>query len=104
MWVLKTVTDGIPDKTFRLPPGTIRTMGRAAGADFILDVALVSRVHCRFTVMPDGSLEVRDLESTNGTFVNGERVQTARVLTGDRIGVGRVELIALRDADELLPT
>jgi pSer/pThr/pTyr-binding forkhead associated (FHA) protein len=99
MWVLKTVTDGIPDKTFRLPPGTIRTMGRAAGADFILDVALVSRVHCRFTVMPDGSLEVRDLESTNGTFVNGQRTEVARLTAGDRVQIGRVEVVAQRDSE-----
>ena len=99
MWVLKTVTDGVPDKTFRLPPGTIRTMGRAAGADFILDVALVSRVHCRFTVMPDGSLEVRDLESTNGTFVNGQRTEVARLTSGDKVQIGRVEVVALRDSE-----
>jgi pSer/pThr/pTyr-binding forkhead associated (FHA) protein len=99
MWVLKTVTDGVPDKTFRLPPGTIRTMGRAAGADFILDVALVSRVHCRFTVMPDGSLEVRDLESTNGTFVNGQRTEVAQLTSGDRVQIGRVEVVAQRDSE-----
>jgi pSer/pThr/pTyr-binding forkhead associated (FHA) protein len=98
MWVLKTVTDDVPEKTFRLLPGTVRTMGRAAGADFILDVALVSRVHCRFTAMPDGGLEVRDLESTNGTFVNGERTEVARLTSGDRVQIGRVEVVALRDS------
>ena len=99
MWVLKTVTDDVPEKTFRLLPGAFRTMGRAAGADFILDVALVSRVHCRFTVMPDGSLEVRDLESTNGTFVNGQRTEVARLTSGDRVQIGRVEVVALRDGE-----
>ena len=99
MWVLKTVTDDVPEKTFRLLPGTMRTMGRAAGADFILDVALVSRVHCRFTVMPDGGLEVRDLESTNGTFVNGQRTEVARLTSGDRVQIGRVEVVAQRDSE-----
>lgn len=99
MWVLKTVTDGVPEKIFRLLPGTIRTMGRAAGADFILDVALVSRVHCRFTVTKDGGLEVRDLESTNGTFVNGQRTEVARLTSGDRVQIGRVEVVALRDSE-----
>ena len=60
MWVLRTVTDGVPEKTFRILPGTVRTMGRATGADFIVDVALVSRVHCRFTATPDGGLEVHE--------------------------------------------
>ena len=99
MWVLRTVTDGVPEKTFRLLPGAVRTMGRAVGADFIVDVALVSRVHCRFTVMPDGGLEVRDLESTNGTFVNGQRTDVARLEPGDKVQIGRVEVVALRDND-----
>ena len=99
MWILRTVTDGHPEKTFRILPGGVRTLGRATGADFIVDAALVSRVHCRFTVLPDGALEVRDLESTNGTYVNGARIDTAQLAAGDRVQVGRVELVALTDAD-----
>lgn len=95
MWILKTV-DGEPGRTFRLLPGGIRTLGRSTGADFIVDADLVSRVHCRLTALPSGELEVRDLESTNGTFVNGERIDTARLTSGDRLQVGRLELIALR--------
>jgi pSer/pThr/pTyr-binding forkhead associated (FHA) protein len=99
MWILRTVTDGHPETTFRILAGGIRTIGRATGADFIVDAALVSRVHCRLTALADGSLEVRDLESTNGTFVNGERVETVRLVPGDKLRVGRVELLALRDDD-----
>ena len=98
MWVLKTVTEGFPEKTFRLLPGAIRTIGRSTGADFILDAALVSRVHCRLTVLNTGELEIRDLKSTNGTYVNGEQVATAtRLEPGDRVQVGRVELLADRE-------
>ena len=99
MWILRTVDDGTPEKTFRILLGAIRTIGRATGADFIVDAPLVSRVHCRLTALPGGELEVKDLDSTNGTFVNGARVETARLVSGDRLGVGRVELVALRDAD-----
>ena len=67
------------------------------GADFIVDAALVSRVHCRVTAMPDGTLEVRDLQSTNGTFVNGLRIEAAQVNSGDKLRIGRVELLALKD-------
>ena len=97
MWILRTVTEGLPEKTFRVLPGGVRTIGRATGADFIVDAALVSRVHCRVTALPDGGLELRDLDSTNGTFVNGQRIETARLASGDRIQVGRVELVSLRD-------
>jgi pSer/pThr/pTyr-binding forkhead associated (FHA) protein len=37
-------------------------------------------------------LEVQDLDSTNGTFVNGTRVERALLKDGDRLGIGRVEL------------
>jgi pSer/pThr/pTyr-binding forkhead associated (FHA) protein len=99
MWILTTVNDGAPEKTFRILPGGIRTLGRATGADFGVDGALVSRVHCRLTALPEGGLEVRDLDSTNGTFVNGKRVQAAQLASGDRIQVGRVELVAVRAKD-----
>ena len=99
MWILRTVDEGEPEKTFRILPGEVRTVGRETGDDFIIDAPLVSRVHCRLTVLPDGDLEVRDLESTNGTFINGQRIDTGRLASGDRLGVGRVQLVALRDAD-----
>jgi pSer/pThr/pTyr-binding forkhead associated (FHA) protein len=99
MWILRTLTEGEPEKTFRLLPGAVKTIGRATGADFIVNAALVSRVHCRLTASADGQLEVRDLESTNGTFVNGQRVESAQLAAGDKITVGRVELVALRDND-----
>ena len=99
MWILRTITEEFPEKTFRVLPGSIKTIGRATGADFIVDAALVSRVHCRVTAMANGDLEVRDLESTNGTFVNGSRIEAVKLAAGDKIQVGRVELVALRDAD-----
>ena len=97
MWILRTVTEGLPEKTFRILPGNERTIGRATGADFIIDAALVSRVHCRVSALAGGELEIKDLESTNGTYVNGERIETARLTSGDRLQVGRVEFVALRD-------
>jgi ABC transport system ATP-binding/permease protein len=99
MWSLRIVTDGVPERTFRLLTGSVRTIGRATGADFILDEALVSRVHCRLKVLPDGQLEVSDLESTNGTYVNGQRIERALLVPGDRLQVGRVELIAHSDTE-----
>jgi pSer/pThr/pTyr-binding forkhead associated (FHA) protein len=88
MWILQCSE---PDATFRLRPGAIKTVGRAPRADFVVDAALVSRLHCRITAAAD-TLEVVDLKSTNGTFVNGKRVQKARLTDGDRLRVGRVEM------------
>ena len=91
MWVLRTDEGAEAPFTFRILPGNIKTIGRAPRADFIVDAALVSRVHCRLTAGAT-ELEVVDLESTNGTFVNGERTPRATLRSGDRLGVGRVEL------------
>jgi pSer/pThr/pTyr-binding forkhead associated (FHA) protein len=94
MWVLRAIPEGEGEgerATFRLLPGGIKTLGRATRADFILDRPLVSRLHCRFTAA-DGTLEVEDLKSTNGTFVNGARIKRSNVASGDRVRVGRVEL------------
>ena len=98
MWILRTASEDYPDQTFRILPGAVRTIGRSTGADFILDAALVSRVHCQLLALPDGGLELRDLESTNGTYVNGTRIQRTKLASGDRLQVGRVELVATQDA------
>ena len=76
---------------FRLAAGAIKTIGRAPRADFIVDAALVSRIHCRLEAERD-VLNVIDLRSTNGTFVNDARVDRAALKPGDRLRVGRVEL------------
>ena len=77
---------------FRLPKGSIRTIGRTTRADFILDAALVSRVHCRLTADSSSDrLVVEDLGSTNGTLVNGQRVTKHAIKAGDVLTVGRVE-------------
>jgi pSer/pThr/pTyr-binding forkhead associated (FHA) protein len=91
MWVLRTPEDAADPFTFRILPGGIKTMGRAPRADFIVDAAMVSRLHCRLSAGAT-ELEVVDLDSTNGTFVNGRRVSRALLKSGDRLGVGRVEL------------
>lgn len=90
-WVLQTSEPDDSPLTFRLRSGAIKTIGRTARADFIVDRALVSRLHCRLTA-GDEKLEVQDLASTNGTFVNGKRVERAQVASGDRLRVGRIEL------------
>jgi pSer/pThr/pTyr-binding forkhead associated (FHA) protein len=97
MWILRTKGEGGDEgPTFRLMRGAVKTLGRATRADFNLDAALVSRVHCRFTAHPSGEVEVEDLRSTNGTFVNDRRVKRAVLAAGDRVRVGRVEITVER--------
>jgi ABC transport system ATP-binding/permease protein len=89
MWILETDKDAEPPFIFRMLPGGVKTIGRAAAADFIVDAAMVSRLHCRLTA-GSSELEVIDLDSTNGTYVNGIRVTHAVLRNGDHLGVGRV--------------
>ncbi len=97
MWILHSSEPAADSWTFRLAPGSIKTVGRAPRADFIVDAALVSRLHCRITA-GDENLEVVDLKSTNGTFVNDRRIDRAMLAAGDRLRIGRVELLVTRPA------
>jgi len=90
MWLLKTPEGADPAYTFRILPGNIKTIGRSAGAEFMVDAALVSRLHCRLTA-GDGGVDVVDLDSTNGTYINDQRVKNGCIKSGDRLRVGRVE-------------
>lgn len=85
--------------TFRLLPNTIKTMGRAPRADFIVEAALVSRLHCQFALTDEG-LTVQDLGSTNGTFVNDRKIEQASLTAGDRVRVGRVEFTVSNELGE----
>jgi pSer/pThr/pTyr-binding forkhead associated (FHA) protein len=62
-------------------------MGRHSGADIRLPLPDVSRRHCRF-VYSKGIWQVFDLESLNGVFVNGQRVEQAELHDQDVVGIG----------------
>lgn len=77
----------------------MKTLGRTAPADFVLPAALVSRLHCRLAAGP-GEIEAVDLESTNGTYVNGERVERGTLKHGDRLRIGAVELVVTKSSSQ----
>jgi hypothetical protein len=71
-------------------------IGRAAGADIVINGNYVSGRHARITAVGD-DLTVEDMGSTNGTLVNGERIDSATFLAeGDLINIGDVTLRADR--------
>jgi ABC transport system ATP-binding/permease protein len=92
MWILQSAADADGDSwTFRMAPGAIKTIGRAPRADFVVEAALVSRLHCRLTAT-DSAIDVVDLDSTNGTYINDQRVRSGTLSNGDRLKIGRVEM------------
>ncbi|MBD3784978.1 MAG: FHA domain-containing protein, partial [Micrococcales bacterium] len=75
--------------------GAMTILGRDDSADIILDDPGISRRHSELRVTTDGPhfvTSVRDLGSTNGTFVNGERITSTHLEDGDRITVGRTSI------------
>jgi pSer/pThr/pTyr-binding forkhead associated (FHA) protein len=94
MWVLREESADKAGQplTFRLMPDSMKTIGRMRNADFVIEQTLVSRIHCRLTNQ-DGHLEVEDLDSANGTYVNNQKIQRARLASGDKLRIGQLELV-----------
>jgi diguanylate cyclase (GGDEF)-like protein len=68
-----------------------QTIGRDASCDIHLEDDSVSRRHARISVAP-AATRVRDLDSTNGLFVNGHRVREGELQDGDRLHLGETVL------------
>lgn len=99
---LKTVPWKLVKGTRRLPlrSGTM-TMGRGFDCDIIVDSPGASRLHARLHASLD-ELVIEDAGSTNGVFVNGERIRLSRELAeGDQILVGAVEFAVTTSVDPL---
>jgi pSer/pThr/pTyr-binding forkhead associated (FHA) protein len=62
-------------------------IGRSSDLDLVLIEDMVSRKHAKIALQ-DGAITIADLGSTNGTFVNGEKVKKAQLKEGDRILIG----------------
>ncbi|MCX7607499.1 MAG: FHA domain-containing protein [Bacteroidia bacterium] len=67
-------------------------LGRSSECDVVLQHPEVSGRHALLIVHPDGSIEVQDVGSKNGTFVNGERVMTKKIQHGDVLALGSYQL------------
>lgn len=78
------------ERTWRLPPGR-PSLGSGPENDLILPASVVSRRHARFVIEP-GDVEVHDVGSKNGTYVNGRRIERASLAPGDALRFGTVEL------------
>src|SRR3954467_5336979 len=69
------------------------TIGREAGADLVIADGKASRRHAALRVLPDGRATLYDLGSSNGTFVNGQRVQSVLLNGGEQIQIGDTVLV-----------
>jgi pSer/pThr/pTyr-binding forkhead associated (FHA) protein len=72
---------------YPLEDGRQIVIGRSSDLDMVLVEEMVSRRHAQIT-MQGGVISIEDLGSTNGTFVNGEKIQHATLREGDRVLIG----------------
>lgn len=88
--VLRVMNTDMRGWILTVPPGT-SLIGREPDCQIHLPHYTISRRHCSLQVMPD-SIEVRDLNSMNGTMVNGSLSVESAIRPGDKLRVGEVEL------------
>src|SRR6478752_205081 len=86
-WALRFISGKYQGGEFPLKMNRQVTIGRSSELDMVLVEDMVSRKHAKITVGP-GKVLIEDLGSTNGTFVNGEKIRQARLKEGDRILIG----------------
>ncbi|NOK06224.1 MULTISPECIES: DUF4388 domain-containing protein [Myxococcus] len=86
-YALKFISGKYQGGEFPLKADKQIVIGRSSELDMVLVEDMVSRKHARIS-FSDGSITIEDLGSTNGTFVNGEKVKQSRLKEGDRILIG----------------
>ena len=87
---------------YPLPSEKEIVIGRGGELDIVLVEDMVSRKHAKITTQ-QGKIVIQDLGSTNGTFVNGEKIKRARLKEGDRVLIGTsiLKLIAASDTSNV---
>ena len=93
--VLKIYTSGKKlEHSIKL--GSNIAVGRSSSSDLQIDDAKISSNHCRFQLKTD-RLEIYDLDSKNGTYLNGIRIENSEMFVGDEVKLGET-IISIEDA------
>jgi pSer/pThr/pTyr-binding forkhead associated (FHA) protein len=99
-YVLRGVTGGVFGRTYPIE-GSL-TLGRAPQCDICVDDSGLSRIHAKLTP-EDGGLLIEDQNSTNGSFINGSRIQRQRAHLGDEISFDNVRFFLTGSAHAQSP-
>jgi FHA domain/Domain of unknown function (DUF4388) len=86
-YVLRFISGKYQGGEFPIAPEKQILIGRSSDLDMVLVEDMVSRKHARISMQAD-QIWIEDLGSTNGTFVNGEKIKRARLKEGDRVLIG----------------
>ena len=101
-YALRFISGKYQGGEFPLPENGEIVIGRSGELDMVLVEDMVSRRHAKITVTA-GQIFIQDLGSTNGSFVNGERIKRAKLTEGDRVLIGTsiIKVIATEGASSL---
>lgn len=96
LWALRFISGKYQGGEFPLRPNREIIIGRSSDLDMVLVEDMVSRKHAKITTN-DKTITIADFGSTNGTFVNGEKIRSIELKDGDRILIGTsiIKLVAL---------
>lgn len=102
-WSLRALNYALANHEFSITKTCI--IGRSQTCDISLSVAHLSRKHAQFIVSPHG-LSVEDLGSSNGTFVNGKKIQQTNLQNGDELSFDtlKFEVIGPEIKDVIIDT
>ena len=84
---VEVLSGSVAGKLLPLTTGST-LVGLGSACDLVLDDDGVSRRHAKLSISDDGVVNLLDLDSTNGTYVNGSRIDVTVVREGDRIQIG----------------
>lgn len=97
-WALKAQHLALANRVYPLKDEML--IGRSSDCDISLSAAHLSRRHAQLSVV-DGLLYVKDLDSANGTFLNGKQILEARVRRGDELRFDTLSFGVIGPADDL---
>jgi pSer/pThr/pTyr-binding forkhead associated (FHA) protein len=98
-YILKFITGKFVGGIFNIPSQGELVIGRGSDSDITISEDNVSRRHAKLIVEQGNHIYIEDLGSTNGTFINGERIQRTTLMEGDRILIGTsiLKLVSLQE-------
>jgi len=102
LWALRFISGKYQGGEFPLRPDREIIVGRSSDLDMVLVEDMVSRKHAKILTNATG-VSIQDLGSTNGTFVNGEKIRSIELKSGDRILIGTsiIKLVALASGERV---